>query len=360
MVHSVRSCGLSVNPAKIRLVPANEWGTVARACPQYNYQQSPAYGLEMAKRRRASCEFVVVTDAGNRILGAASVRVRTVPFAGGGIAFIGGGPLLSRGLNGSSDCAGFRVLIDAVVAEYVSRRRLCLRASLPLADATSSQQVGGVFADAGFRRVSKRASYRTLLVDLSRSTDQIRAGLNKKWRNQLSAASRGNVSVELSREANAMARLAPLLEETQNRKGFTTELGASFYDRVQQQARNDDRMLVAIAVEDGKDVAGVAVSVLANTAVYVLGATTIDGMRSKAAYVLHWRVMEIARQAGCQWYDLGGIDPKGNPGVYHFKSGFGGSDVVMPGPFEIYPSGFAGLISRAVETSYTALKRLRS
>ena len=151
-----------------------------------------------------------------------------------------------------------------------------------------------------------------------------------------------------------------MLEETQNRKGFTTELGASFYDRVQQQASTEDRMLVAIAVEDGKDVAGVVVSLLGNTAVYVLGATTIDGMRSKAAYVLHWGVMDTARQAGYQWYDLGGIDPKGNPGVYHFKSGFGGADVVMPGPFEIYPSGFAGLMSRAAETSYTALKRLRS
>ena len=70
--------------------------------------------------------------------------------------------------------------------------------------------------------------------------------------------------------------------------------------------------------------------------------------------------MEAAREEGCRWYDLGGIDPQNNPGVYHFKSGFGGEEIIVPGPFEIRPAGFAGTVSRMAERSYWALKRWRS
>jgi lipid II:glycine glycyltransferase (peptidoglycan interpeptide bridge formation enzyme) len=37
---------------------------------------------------------------------------------------------------------------------------------------------------------------------------------------------------------------------------------------------------------------------------------------------------------GFQFYDLGGIDPEQNPGVYHFKQGFSGQDVSRIAPFE--------------------------
>ena len=44
---------------------------------------------------------------------------------------------------------------------------------------------------------------------------------------------------------------------------------------------------------------------------------------------------EIAKSA---YYDLGGIDPDGNPGVYHFKKGLGGLHATMAGPFEMHPN----------------------
>ena len=339
---------------------AQEWVSVARSCPHYNYQQSPAYSLELAKRRRASCEFIYVTDAHDpeHIIGVASVRVRTAPVVGGGLAYISAGPLLVRAY--LDDGVAFQLLLDALVTEYVHRRGLCLRLTVPTADPAVSRQIAEWFTDSGFRIARIGASYRTALVDLRQPMDAIRATLNRKWRNQLTAALRGAVSVELSEDARAVLRFAPLLEETSQRKGFTTELGAAFYDRVQQLADTEDRMLVAIAREGDADVAGVVASVLGDTAVYILGATTADGMKSKAAYALHWQVMATARDSGCRWYDLGGIDPETNPGVYHFKSGFGGSDVVVPGPFEHRPPGFAGVVSRVAEASYATVKRWRS
>ena len=38
-------------------------------------------------------------------------------------------------------------------------------------------------------------------------------------------------------------------------------------------------------------------------------------------------LFEAAVAGGLKWYDLGGIDPDGNPGVYRFKARMGGSEV---------------------------------
>lgn len=358
---NVRKTNNTQGTPKIQFASAREWVAVARTCPEYSFQQSPAYSLELAKLRRASCEFVYVrhTQDDDRIIGAASVRVRAVTFPGAGLAYIGAGPLLIQGFGDPDGPLALESFISAATAEYVNRRQLSLRIALPAVDTHVSSYVADVFLSQGFGLARSSRGYRTFLINLARSSEEIRASLSHKWRNQLNSALRRPISIELTSKAGAIARFAPLLDETSRRKGFTSELGASFFDRVQRLADDEERMLVAIAVADGHDVAGVVVSLLGETAVYVLGATTADGMKSKAAYALHWQVMQTAREIGCRWYDLGGINPETNPGVYHFKSGFGGSDVVTPGPFEVRPSGVAGLVSRVVDESYARLKQWR-
>src|SRR5215213_181293 len=63
----------------LRFASVEEWSSVARRCPEYSFQQSPAYSLEIAKRSRAKCEFICVGDARdvNNTVALASVRVGT-------------------------------------------------------------------------------------------------------------------------------------------------------------------------------------------------------------------------------------------------------------------------------------------
>jgi lipid II:glycine glycyltransferase (peptidoglycan interpeptide bridge formation enzyme) len=83
-----------------------------------------------------------------------------------------------------------------------------------------------------------------------------------------------------------------------------------------------------------KAVAGHIGAYHGDTAVYLLGAANEAGLKSNASYLLQWRVIEYAKERGCNWYDLGGIDPEGNPDVYRFKMRIGGIDVCAPGPYE--------------------------
>ena len=56
-----------------------------------------------------------------------------------------------------------------------------------------------------------------------------------------------------------------------------------------------------------------------------------------------------------EYYDLGGIDPVRNPGVFHFKSGLSGQDVTYSTPLEacenLLSSGIMSLLDRVRSTA---------
>jgi lipid II:glycine glycyltransferase (peptidoglycan interpeptide bridge formation enzyme) len=63
---------------------------------------------------------------------------------------------------------------------------------------------------------------------------------------------------------------------------------------------------------------------------------------------------------GCEQYDLGGIDPDNNPGVYHFKKGIGGVETRLLGCFEAAAHRRVATLIRHTEAWYRRLRMLRS
>jgi lipid II:glycine glycyltransferase (peptidoglycan interpeptide bridge formation enzyme) len=109
----------------------------------------------------------------------------------------------------------------------------------------------------------------------------------------------------------------------------------------------EHQMKVLICEEHGVPVAGLVASAIGRTGVYLLGATNEQGMKSKGAYLLQWRMMQWLKQSGAEFYDLGGVNPERNPGVYHFKSGMGGDDVRYITPMVACGSTVSALMAGA-------------
>lgn len=332
----------------------DEWERAVRDTRDYSFRQSRAYSEELAHRRGARAEFIRV-DAGKPI-GYASVRVKRLPLPGAGLAFVSFGPLLTCGFDEAEGVESLRTCLEALVREYVVRRRLALRIVPPIADPDRVAAVENVYRMAGFERSARAPGYRTIIVDLKRAPDAIRKGLEQKWRNQLNSAERRGLVIDMDDGPEAFARFDPLFRQLRERKDFKVDLDTAFFAAVQRASEPGSRLYVATVNDGQSDVAGAVVGLSGATAVYVLGATTEAGMKCKAAYALHWSIMMAARDRGCRWYDLGGIDPQENPGVHHFKVGFGGIDLSVPGPFEARPGGIPGLVTRAVELAYGVRK----
>ena len=116
-------------------------------------------------------------------------------------------------------------------------------------------------------------------------------------------------------------------------------------------------MLLAYA--DDELVAGHVSSTLGDTCIYLLGASNDRGRKLKASYILQWHTVKLARNAGAKWYDLGGIDPSANPGVYHFKSGLRGIECLFLGQYQACCSQQSRLLIPLAERARRALQAVR-
>ncbi|MCS7089694.1 MAG: peptidoglycan bridge formation glycyltransferase FemA/FemB family protein [Verrucomicrobiota bacterium] len=237
------------------------------------------------------------------------------------------------------DQDAFRTLLDAMVAEFVKRRHWILRV-VPYVYETDAEAVMArrILEEMGFKREPNGRCYRTFLVDLNTPSETIRKRLDGKWRNQLNAAERNHLEVVEGTDVEMFHHFVTLYDEMMARKRFETSVNVRQFARMQERLMPHERMRVVLARRNGVWHAGVVASRVGQIGIYLLGATAQDGLKSKASYLLQWRTMEFLKSVGCRMYDLGGIDPEANPGVFHFKAGMGGVESRLLGTFEYAPS----------------------
>ncbi len=345
--------------ARVRLratrLERSDWNALAPSFEDHNYRQSWEYGVRAAARVGAVCEALALRDGANAAA-AALVRVRRIPLLGG-IAYVSGGPLVRR--DGARDVGR---LVDAALAlreEYAVRRGLVLRIAPPIGPTSWNDDARDALVAAGFAPVESARVYRTLLLPLTPTLPEIRRRLHQKWRNCLNRAEREGLIVRSAHDAAALEEFRGLFDRFVERKRFAVDLGADFYATVQRGLPDEERFAVHLAERDGKVVAGHVSSALGDTAVYLLGATSPDALTCKAAYLLHWRAVEVARARGCSVYDLGGTDPDGNPGVHHFKEGMGGAEVFAAPVVQTQGGGAGVRVVLAIEARYRSLRAVR-
>ena len=98
------------------------------------------------------------------------------------------------------------------------------------------------------------------------------------------------------------------------RKAFETTVMSTNSAACRMTLPESQRMRVLICQDKGVPVAGLVVSAMGDSAIYLLGATSDAGLNAKGAYLLHWTMICWLKEHGIKSYDLGGIDPEGNPG----------------------------------------------
>ena len=98
------------------------------------------------------------------------------------------------------------------------------------------------------------------------------------------------------------------------------------------------KLKIFIAYKNKTPISALIGTAMGNTGIYLLGATNEEGMKLKASYLLQWEMIKWLKQKDIIRYDLGGIDPINNPGVYEFKTGISKNEVHDLGTLEIVES----------------------
>ena len=342
--------------ATIRIIDRTEWLRLAPSFRDYNYRQLWDFGVACARRVNAASEHVVIEED-EEAVGLADVRVKRVPLVGGGIAYITGGPLVRR--NGDEDGSRLRECLNVLIEEYVRRQGLLLRIQPTIGCESCNAERESMFLDCGLSISTRVKPYRTLLLDLSPSLDDLRKNLSQKWRNNLKRAEAGTNSLGNDYSVESLMRFYDLYKVFRERKKFDVDLDPAFFVEVQGLLPESERMRVALCEGEGVLISGHVSSLLGDTAVNLFRANTKAALASRVSYLIQWDGIRYAHEKGFRWYDLGGIDPEGNLGVYSFKKGMGGVDVTAPGPFEYCPNGFKRKIVTVGEWMYKTFRRRR-
>ncbi|MBN1764016.1 MAG: peptidoglycan bridge formation glycyltransferase FemA/FemB family protein [Sedimentisphaerales bacterium] len=344
-------------PVTLKPIDRDAWQQLAPLFKDYNYRQLWDFGIACANRLDAVSEHMAVYE-GAEIAGMMDVRIKLVPFFKTGIAYITGGPLIRRGREDDRD--RLRTCLNALVNQYVHTKGLLLRIKPTIGMESWNSMIHDTFRDCGFSISKTIKPYRTLLLDMDRSLDDIRKNLSQKWRNNLKRSEAGTQPIESDCSVESLVRFSGLYDTFRENKQFDVELDPKFYIEVQRMLSESERMVVALCEHDGVLISGHVSSLLGDTAVNLFRANTKAALSSRVSYRIQWNGVLRAHEQGCQWYDLGGIDPDNNPGVYSFKKGMGGEDITVPGPFEYYPDGFKRILVTSGEKAFKFAKRFQA
>jgi lipid II:glycine glycyltransferase (peptidoglycan interpeptide bridge formation enzyme) len=333
------------------------WSALLGRFADASIYQSWAYGAVHWGAHQLSH---IVIERDSVAVAAAQVRLVRVPVIGKGIAYVRWGPLC-RARDEATDPEVFRHALRALKEEYVERRGLLLRVMLPIFETDASAAAArSELAQAGFEQDGAARPYRTFHLDLSPPLDVLRKRLDQKWRNCLNNAERNGLTVVDGSGIEAYDRFLEAYTAMMQRKQFETTVDVVQFRKMQLQLLDGLKMRTFVCEKDGRLLNAMVVSALGQTGIYLLGATSNEGLNSKGSYLLQWRVIQWLKENGFRWYDLGGIDPARNPGVFHFKQGLGGQDIYQVPVFQLSRNWTSEFCVRAAERARELARKFRA
>jgi len=326
-----------------RATPAG-WSAMLDLFYDANLYQTWSYGAVRWGRKNLSH---LVLKRNGEIFGMAQLRIIRPTRFDFGMAYLRWGPLCHR-RGRELDAEAALCIAGALQEEYVCKRGLLLQI-LPNVFIGSPRAALFQSAFSGFTQEPGTSAnmYRTFILDLAPPLEELRRNLDAKWRNKLTQSEKKGLKVVAGSGTDEYRTFCRMYHQMWERKKFDTTVDVEEFGRLQEDLPEAHRMRILICEQDGVPVAGLVASAMGDSAIYLLGATSDDGLNAKGAYLLQWALIQWLKENGFRWYDLGGIDPQGNPGVYSFKRGLSGTDVFQLTPLVACNSVVSSAIVRA-------------
>lgn len=335
------------------------WSDILGQFEDANIYQTWPYA-EVLNGRRNMSHLIVKQDG--KVVSVAQARIVKVPGLNVGVAYVRWGPLWRR-IDSTPQVEDLRQALRALRNEYVHKRGLVLKIFPALFGDDSFPLASAVLQEEGFAFSEDEGRGRTILMDLNPDLEQLREGMRLHWRKELKIAERNGLELIQGTEDRLFESFIAIYKEMVSRKKFTEPNDISQFREIQSRLPVPFKMKIMLC-RSGKDVcAGLISSAIGGKAVYLFGATSDAGMRSRGSYLLQWKLIACLKQEGISTYDLNGINPDKNPGTFKFKNdlaGSNGKDVRFLGRFESHEFGTSYLLVRFAEAFRMGFRELRN
>jgi lipid II:glycine glycyltransferase (peptidoglycan interpeptide bridge formation enzyme) len=336
--------------SEVDTVSDQQWDELVDRFQDANLYQTRSYG--QTRWGAKSLSRIVLKKNGEPV-SIAQLRLKSIPGVKLGVAYLRWGPLWQL-KGGELDELVIRTMAGALKEHYAVQRRMFLQV-IPNAYVGTRRAELFQAGFGGYRSSSfaPGSTYRTFVLDLDKPLDQLRRNLDQKWRNMLNSAEKKQLIISEGEGEEQFRRFAGLYQEMYARKQFASAARIEDFAKMQQALPPGQKMRVLLCEENGVLVSGVVVTGIGNCGIYLHGATSNEGLKARGSYRLQWEVIKWLKQKGVHFYDLGGINPNTNPGVYHFKAGMAGQDSLYASPVWIAE----GLLGRVIGNLYFLARR---
>jgi len=179
----------------------------------------------------------------------------------------------------------------------------------------------------------------TVLVDLTKDEDALRAAMDQGWRNRLSKAERSDLVVQKAGVKPSQYRWLLEAEAKQRaRRGYRAmpvDMTERWQDAKADGARGDKAAGLAVYRADLKRdaAAGMLFLIHGSRATYHVGWTSDEGRANAAHNLLLWTAMRDLKGRGVAVLDLGGVNTQSGAGIARFKLETGGAVLQRAGAF---------------------------
>jgi len=172
----------------------------------------------------------------------------------------------------------------------------------------------------------------SMIVDLTQDDDQLLARCERNWRRNLKRAQESGLTIKRWVNPTA-AEVLTIYASMQTVKGLEEQHS---HNEIEELIKRLGERLVLLRCDDdqGQLLSLMGGIILGDNAVSVLSATSERGRELHASYAIFRAMLQHCRALGAKNYDLAGIDPVRNPGVYRFKRASGAEPIELLGEWD--------------------------
>lgn len=208
------------------------------------------------------------------------------------------------------------------------RMELKMKTDLPDSQAGELKIVGAACVKVGFKVSGLQIQpNRTVVLDLSKSEEELLADMRSKHRQYIRKAQKNGVEIRQGSEDDLDA-FCKIIEDIAKERGYVLH-SREYYKKVWELFSEQGTAKLFIA-EKSNEVVGSYLIIFSEVNAYEMyGGCNQEGNQLLANYLMKWESIKYCKHAGKKFYDQWGAEFK-YPGLVQFKEGFGGEVVEFP------------------------------
>jgi lipid II:glycine glycyltransferase (peptidoglycan interpeptide bridge formation enzyme) len=221
----------------------------------------------------------------------------------------------------------------AAIQRNTKHKRIFVRLNLLHESDNSSEMM--LNRNGWHRAAIKLSSGFSLICTLSNSESARRDRLSANWSRNLRRGESRNKVPYLWRDVNS-TEVAELYKQLSNYKNIAHEGDILSPANLESLLTSCQNQLTVFRCDDdsGEPLAIRGALTFGDQAWDILAVVSPQGRKQYSSYVTTWALLNYCANSNISRYDLSGIDPVSNKGVYDFKHGVGASEIEYIGEWE--------------------------